>query len=176
MPKGNAFIEVIPINWHMTADKLRGSEALMAKTVNDGLRDVGDLLTPRLSDATPIGASGKLKRFTVYQIVGGTKNEQRLEVRQSAFSDRGFPYGVVVRGGALPHRPPTKPIQQWVEVKLMVDPSKSYHVATLIATAMSILGIKGQEYHKVVWDESKDEVYQIMNNHIARFIVTLWGR
>lgn len=176
MPKGEPFVEIIPINWHVTADKLKGCQALMSKTVNDGLRDVGDFLTPKLADATPVGVTGKLKQYTVYQVVGGTKDEQRLEIRQSAFSNRGFPYGVVVRGGALPHRPPTKNIQRWVEVKLMVDASKSYHVATLIATAMSVLGIKGQQYQRAVWDDNRDEVFRIMDGHIARFVVEIWSR
>ena len=71
-------------------------------TLNEGLRKLGKLIVPAtgtgpLADATP-KVTGKLARSTVFQIIGGARN-QALEIRQAARSPEGVFYGYIVREG-----------------------------------------------------------------------------
>jgi len=74
-------------------------------TLNEGLRKLGRLFVPAtgtgpLANATP-RVSGKLKRSTVFQIIGGAMR-QALEIRQAAKSPEGVYYGYIVREGRGP--------------------------------------------------------------------------
>ncbi|MBA7655820.1 hypothetical protein ES703_63729 [subsurface metagenome] len=74
-------------------------------TLNEGLRKLGKIFVPTtgtgpLADATP-RVSGKLKRSTVFQIIGGAMR-QALEIRQAAKSPEGVYYGYIVREGRGP--------------------------------------------------------------------------
>ena len=74
-------------------------------SINEGFRKLGRLIVPAtgtgpLANATP-KVSGKLARSTVFQIIGGPKN-QVLEIRQAARSALGVFYGFIVREGRGP--------------------------------------------------------------------------
>lgn len=74
-------------------------------SINEGFRKIGRLIVPAsgtgpLADATP-RVSGKLRRSTVFQIIGGPMN-QVLEIRQAARSALGVYYGFIVREGRGP--------------------------------------------------------------------------
>ena len=74
-------------------------------SINEGLRRIGKLIVPAsgsgpLAAATP-KVTGKLRRSTVFQILGGPKN-QILEIRQAARSEDGLFYGAIVREGRGP--------------------------------------------------------------------------
>lgn len=71
-------------------------------TLNEGLRKLGRLFVPAtgtgpLANATP-RVTGKLRRSTVFQIIGGAMR-QALEIRQAATSPEGVFYGYIVREG-----------------------------------------------------------------------------
>ena len=71
-------------------------------TLNEGLRKLGRLFVPAtgtgpLANATP-RVTGKLRRSTVFQIIGGAMR-QALEIRQAALSPEGVFYGYIVREG-----------------------------------------------------------------------------
>lgn len=71
-------------------------------TLNEGLRKLGRIFVPAtgtgpLANATP-RVSGKLRRSTVFQIIGGGMR-QALEIRQAAKSPEGVYYGYIVRAG-----------------------------------------------------------------------------
>lgn len=92
----------------LTALNKRVNEAgdTMARiTLNEGLRKLGRLFVPAtgtgpLANETP-RVTGKLARSTVFQIIGGAKN-QALEIRQAAKSPEGVYYGYIVREGRGP--------------------------------------------------------------------------
>ena len=74
-------------------------------TLNEGLRKLGRLFVPAtgtgpLANATP-KVTGKLRRSTVFQIIGGAMR-QALEIRQAAISSEGVYYGYIVREGRGP--------------------------------------------------------------------------
>lgn len=75
-------------------------------SLNEGLREIGRTFVPAtgtgpLASETPI-RTGKLRRSTVFQIMGGPAN-QWLEIRQAARSPKGAFYGFFVREGTRPH-------------------------------------------------------------------------
>ena len=69
-------------------------------SINEGLRRLGRLVTPHLKMETP-KRTGRLQNSTVFQIVGGPR-QQMLEFRQAARSDLGLFYGMFVREGRGP--------------------------------------------------------------------------
>ena len=74
-------------------------------SINEGFRKLGRLIVPAtgtgpLANATP-KRTGKLARTTVFQIIGGPRN-QVLEIRQAAQSPEGVFYGYIVREGRGP--------------------------------------------------------------------------
>lgn len=73
--------------------------------LNEGFRAIGRLFVPAtgsgpLAAATP-KVTGKLRRSTVFQIIGGVMN-QVLQIRQAARSALGVFYGHIVREGRGP--------------------------------------------------------------------------
>jgi len=71
-------------------------------TLNEGLRKIGRLFVPAtgtgpMANETPV-RTGKLRRTTVFQIIGGAMH-QVLEIRQAARSPEGVFYGYIVREG-----------------------------------------------------------------------------
>ncbi|WP_299378829.1 hypothetical protein [uncultured Kiloniella sp.] len=53
-------------------------------------------------------------------------------------------YALPVELGSKPHFPPIRPLQEWAEVKLGVDPEISYAVAFAIALKISKVGTEGK--------------------------------
>ena len=100
----------------MVSFKVKGLEELEGRfeelgtkgkiSLNEMLRKIGKLFVPHkgtgpLANETPV-VSGKLKRSTIFQIIGGGE-KQALEIRQGARSKGGAFYGHWVREGADPH-------------------------------------------------------------------------
>lgn len=83
----------------------QAGDSTMRISMNDGLRAIGRLFVPAtgtgpLAAETP-KVTGKLRRSTVFQIIGGPRN-QALEIRQAARSLTGVFYGFIVREGRGP--------------------------------------------------------------------------
>ncbi len=87
-------------------DRVQSAGPTIAKiTLNEGLRKLGKLFVPTtgtgpLANETP-KVTGKLRRSTVFQIIGGP-SAQVLEIRQAARSPLGVFYGYIVREGRGP--------------------------------------------------------------------------
>lgn len=86
----------------LTARVNKAGDTTMRISMNDGLRALGRLFVPAtgtgpLAAETP-KVTGKLRRSTVFQIIGGPNN-QFLEIRQAARSALGVFYGFIVREG-----------------------------------------------------------------------------
>jgi hypothetical protein len=159
--------------------KFAHSREEMLISMNQGLREMGQLLTPRLKDATPTGASNKLRNTTVFQVLGSAE-DMRLEVRQMARSEKGYLYGPAVRYGTRPHFPPIEALIPWVRVKLMgmsrakvkkTTPEKEARsIAFLIARRISRVGTKANPYHVRVFEASKGEVVAIAQKFVFNFV------
>lgn len=86
-------------------ERMNQGPTMMKVSLNEGLRKIGRLIVPAmgtgpLANETPV-RTGKLKRSTMFQIMGPTNN-QYLEVRQGARSPAGVIYGFIVREGRGP--------------------------------------------------------------------------
>lgn len=167
MPKAEGFIE-----FEMTGDKQmarrfgRGREFMFGAVVT-AFRRIGRILVPDLRRETPVGARGKLRSSTVFQIMGRGR-EMRLEIRQSAFSPGGFPYGVAVREGTKPHFPPIAALIPWVVKKLGIgDPKQARTVAFLIARKISKVGTKPNPYHERVFTSNISMIKRIIGEEIV---------
>ena len=82
-------------------ERLSKAETIIAGRANRMLRDIGQAYSLALRSETPV-RTGKLKKSTRFQIVGGNTS-QALEVRQGARSSGGDFYGGYVRMGTAPH-------------------------------------------------------------------------
>jgi len=125
-------------------------------------RKIGKLLVPAVKAETPVGATRKLRNTTVFQIRGRTEDLQ-LEIRQSAESGDGFPYGIAVREGTRPHFPPVAALIPWVKAKLgIVDDAEAGKVAFLVARKISRVGTKANPYHDRVLGSNVGEIKRIV--------------
>ena len=173
MPKANPFIEIVPgVNFAELERRYNGAREVALMGMNEALRDAGRHLTPRIKDATPRGATNKLANNTVFQVLGRAE-DMRMEIRQSAFSDKGFPYGVAVRTGTKPHFPPIDALVPWVIKKLHVPRDRARSVAFLVARKISKVGTKPNPYHLRVWSREQDAVMRILRSRVGRAIGTL---
>lgn len=133
-------------------------------SINEGLRKIGHLIVPAggtgpLADETPVGqgpGAGKLRRSTVFQIIGGPE-DQRLEVRQAAQSPLGVFYGYIVRQGRGPvYAIRAKALHFWIGGKELfrksVGPAAAnpYHIRVLTALMPAIQAIVDEMGEKVV--------------------------
>ena len=89
----------------LTARVNRSGDTVMRISINDGLRAIGRLFVPAtgtgpLAAETP-KVTGKLRRSTVFQVIGGPM-AQAIEIRQAARSPLGVFYGFIVREGRGP--------------------------------------------------------------------------
>ena len=135
-------------------------------TINEGLRKIGRLIVPAsgtgpLADATP-KLTGKLARTTVFQIIGGPKN-QVLEVRQAAKSDLGVYYGFIVREGRGP---------------VIAISAKALHffIGGQEFFRKSVGPAKANPYHKRVFAQLKPQIQKIVNDMGRKIIAHINGR
>jgi hypothetical protein len=173
MPNTDSFIEVNLINWEELEAKFKNSREYILGAGLTSLRRIGDMLVPALKEKTPVGATGHLRNYTVYEVIGTTE-DMRLEVRQSAYSQDGYYYGVAVRGGTRPHFPPVRALLPWVIKKFGIGEEKqALKIAWAIAVKISKVGTKAQPYHIHVVEETRqsmiDIVYEEMEKLTARF-------
>ncbi len=167
MPKAEGFFE-----FSMVGDKeLRrnfgqGREFMLGAMLKT-LRRIGKLLVPEVKDETPEGATSKLKRSTTFQVMGRAE-DMWMEVRQSAFSPGGFPYGVAVRKGTKPHFPPIAALIPWVRRKLGIgDEKQARTVAFLIARKISKVGTKANPYHERVFRSNVGNIRRIADEEMV---------
>ena len=161
MAVGQPFVEIELVNFKELSEKFEHSREYMLVALNQALRKCGQLLVPRVKEATPVGASHKLRNTTVFQVLGKAE-DMRMELRQSAFSEGGFPYGVSVRHGTRPHFPPIEALVPWVRVVLHVSEERVRSVAFLVARKISRVGTKPNPYHIRVFEQSVGELKDIM--------------
>lgn len=121
--------------------------ALFQTELNQVLRRVGKIVTPVVKRETPVGVTKRLRNSTVFQVVGGPRN-QKLEVRQSARSGD-FPYHLSVRKGSKPHFPPVEALIPWVKLKWSIPDTPAYlarGAAFVLARHISLKGTKANPY------------------------------
>lgn len=176
MPKAEGFID-----FTMTGDKEmarkfhRGREFMLGAALT-AFRRIGRALVPELKSETPVGATSKLKRSTVFQIMGKAE-DMRLEIRQSAFSPGGFAYGVAVRQGTKPHFPPVAALIPWVVKKLGIgDAKEARTVAFLIARRISKVGAKANAYHDRVFQSQVGMIRRVANEEMVNLAAKLERR
>ncbi|MBU1621822.1 MAG: hypothetical protein KKF27_20770 [Gammaproteobacteria bacterium] len=173
MPKAAGMIEVTLINWKELEQKFGRSREFMYIAANQALRRVGSFLVPALKAKTPIGATARLRNYTVYQVLGKT-DDMRVEVRQSARSETGFFYGVAVRQGTKPHFPPYRALIPWVMKKLGIATEKeAASVAYLVARKISRVGTRANPYHRHVVEENSFRIRQLITEEVAKMTVRL---
>jgi len=173
MPKAEGFIEVEVVNWkELEAKFARGREFMLGAALT-AFRRIGSLLVPALKAETPIGATGHLRNYTVFQVLGKAE-DMKLEIRQSAASEKGFMYGVAVRQGTRPHFPPYRALIPWVIRKLGISLEKeAARVAFLVARKISKVGTKPNAYHVRVIDANYLRVVNVMHEEMASMMVRL---
>ena len=139
-------------------------------SLNEALRKIKDLFITAtgagpLADETPV-RTGKLKRSTVSQIMGGPA-DMRLEIRQAAMTPTGQFYGWFVREGTRPHeiRPRYKKYlhfkigERFVKTKLVHHP-----------------GTRPNPYHKRLLARLMPNVQEIVNEAGKRVTAFLSGK
>ena len=175
MPNGPAqpFIEFEAIGYEEMQRKWKNkAPEYMYSAMLTAFRKIGRIMVPRIKAETPVGATGKLRQYTVFQIKG-KKEDLRLEFRQSSRSGSFF-YGVAVREGTKPHFPPIEALIPWVRKKLGIgDAKQARSVAFLIARKISRVGNKANPYHERVFQSSVGEIRRIAGQEMVNFAARL---
>ena len=173
MPKAKGFIEFEMTGDREMAQKFHRSQEFMLGAFLTAFRRIGRMLVPALKSETPVGARGKLRSSTVFQVLGKGQ-DMRLEIRQSAFSPGGFAYGVAVREGTKPHFPPIAALIPWVVKKLGIgDPKRARTAAFLIARKISKVGTKANPYHERVFQSNVSMIRRIVNEEMVNVAAKL---
>jgi len=152
-------VQFEPEGFEELVDRLRGAETVSHQSVNEGLREIGDVLLPLLKSRTPVGKRPRRKGSPGQALRAGTRAQvlghgadMRLEIRQGARTPQGVFYGRFVREGTRPHtiEPVRAPYlhfkigDKWVRTKLVNHPgtkANPYHVRALRAGTGRIQGI-----------------------------------
>jgi len=136
-------------------------------SINEGFRKLGRLIIPAtgtgpLADATPRGETGKLRRSTVFQIIGGPMN-QVLEIRQAARSALGVFYGWIVREGRGP---------------VFAKNAKYLHffIGGQEFFRKSVKKADPNPYHKRVMVQLRPQIQRIINDMGRRIIAHISGQ
>lgn len=158
---------------------LNDSPRRIALHLNRVLRKVGKILIPYLQSKTPVGATHHLRNapfthFVIHPVAGG----QRLVIKQSATSKKGFPYGVAVREGTRPHWPPSSQegkfvsvLLPWINAVLGISGKRADSVAYLIGRKMSRVGTQPNPYHKDLISANRSAIQAIVDDEG----VNIWG-
>ena len=143
-------------------------------SINEGLRKIGRLIIPAtgtgpLVNATPKGETGKLRRSTVFQIIGGPMN-QVLEIRQAARSALGVFYGFIVRQGSGLWGPTGQPIRaKNVEALHFFIKGQEFF-------RRSVKGQRPNPYHRRVFAQLRPQIQRIVNDMGRRIIAHISGQ
>ena len=134
-------------------------------SINEGFRRLGRLIVPAtgtgpLANATP-KVTGKLRRSTVFQIIGGPMN-QVLEIRQAARSALGVYYGFIVRQG----RGPVYAINADY-LHFFIEGQEFFRKSVGPAIA--------NPYHRPVFAQLKPQMQKIMNDMGKRILAHISG-
>ena len=176
MPKAEATIEITPIGYDELVAKYANSREIVLGTVNRMLRRMGQQLVPAVKSETPKGASHRLRNTTVFQVLGHAE-EMTMEIRQSAFSPDGFPYGIAVRTGTRPHFPPYLALVPWVRKVLgITDEKQAPRVAFLVARKISQVGTVSNSYHLRALEATMPELRSIINEESSALADKLGGQ
>ena len=169
MPKAEPFIDFKVYGLEaMERNFQKGPEYLYGALLTI-LRKSGRLLVPSVKSETPVGATGKLRNSTIFQVIGRGRN-MMMEIRQSAFSSKGYAYGIAIRGGTKPHFPPVAALIPWVIKKLGITNEKEARsVAFVIARKISKVGTKANPYHERALRSSIGQIRHIVNQEMTAF-------
>jgi len=136
-------------------------------SINEGFRKLGRLIVPAagtgpLADATPKGETGKLRRSTVFQIIGGPMN-QVLEIRQAARSALGVLYGFIVREGRGP---------------VTATSAKALHffIGGQEFFRKSVGPAEANPYHRRVMAQLRPQIQRIVNDMGRRILAHISGQ
>jgi len=134
-------------------------------SLNEGLRKIGRLIVPAsgtgpLANATP-KVSGKLARTTVFQIIGGPRN-QVLEIRQAAQSALGVFYGFIVREGRGP-------------VIAIGAQALHFFIEGQEFFRKSVGPAEANPYHKRVFAQLKPQIQKVVNDMGRKIIAHING-
>jgi hypothetical protein len=130
------------------------------------------LLERELKENTPVGAHGLLRGSITHQLRGASLSDG-IGVAGTVGSS--LNYALPVELGTKPHFPPLAPLRDWVEKKLGVDPSRSEHVAYLIARKIAKRGTKGARMAGKTLDAQAGQVNQIIAGALPRILARLAG-
>jgi len=167
MPLAEPFIKFEVIGDREIVNRFGNFREYFLSTIALIFNRLGKALVPPIKAETPIGATNHLRNKTVSEVMG-TAEDMRLEVRQSAFSPGGFPYGVAVRQGTRPHFPPIAALIPWVVKKLGIgDPKQARTVAFLIARKISRVGTKANPYHERVFQSQIGMIRTVIDEEAA---------
>ena len=152
------------------SERMKGVGTKGQISLNEALRAIGKLFVPAggtgpLADETPV-RTGKLRRSTVFQIMGGP-TDQRLEIRQAAQTPTGQFYGWFVREGTRPHeiRPRFKKVLRFKIGDKTVFAKLVHHPGTM-----------PNPYHRRVLERLRSEVQQIVNEAGQKVAAYLSGK
>ncbi len=174
MPAAKPTLEFIPVGWDELVEKFGESREELLVFLNNVLRKFGKELVPEVKKETPYGAKGKLRKTTVFQVIG-KGDDMRMEIRQSSFSKKGFPYGVAVRLGTKPHFPPSSELVPWVMAKLGVASQQAPGVAFLVARKISRVGTQPNPYHERAYATKEGALKKIFKSEMTAFVDNLEG-
>lgn len=124
-------------------------------SINEGLRKLGKVIVRPLANATP-KVSGKLARSTVFQIIGGPKN-QVLEIRQAAKSPEGVYYGYIVREGSGLWGPTGQPIRA-INAKAL-----HFFIGGQEFFRTSVMGQRPNPYHRRLLSRLMPQIQAVIN-------------
>lgn len=169
-------IEFKPEGFDELADKLADGSTHVRISLNEGLREIGTGLVPILKRHTPVGATGKLRSTTRFQVIGGP-GFQELQVRQGSKSSGGYFYGQAVRHGRSPGRmPPVAPLIPWVMKVLGIPAAQAKGVAYVVARKIGRFGIKANPYHRRALREASGLIQAAVNRMGAKVVAHLSRR
>ncbi len=155
--------------------RLDRGETVVRISLNEGLREIGSLVTPILKRHTPIGATRNLRNKTRFQVIGGP-GYQELQIRQGAKGSSGFFYGLVVREGRRPGiMPPVSALVPWVMAVLGVSQESARSVAFLVARKIGKRGTKPNPYHRKALRMARGGIQAIVNRMGAKVVAHITG-
>lgn len=79
-----------------------------------------------------------------------------------------LPYALHVEYGTKPHRPPVRPIQDWVEVKLGISGKAAEGAAWAIAAAIGKRGTRAQPVWEPVHARVQPQLQRLIDAAVAR--------
>jgi hypothetical protein len=170
MANGTTTVEFVPEGFDEIEKRFANSKESVRIVQRSVLQRIGKVMVPALKDETPKGSSRKLRNKTYSILMGDNTTDMRVEVRQVARSDRGFPYGIAVRTGTKPHFPPYRALIPWVKAVLDVPEAQAGGVAFVIARKISQVGTEANPYHVRAYESKVGEIQPIVEDEMNRLV------